>query len=360
MARCARRPPHHPGPASRPRRGRRCASRSRSHPVIGAPPPHRGPLRGPPNARSPTTTGGGSLRSLTPGYSRRRLRRQNSVPHRKPAQRTLTPRTPPQNPKYNHGFGPRTPEHAPWQHGCGMVAAGARALPQRRRKVRARQDTMVGNAHPHASSGCGRGTVPQKTRPPMARAKARVQARVKRRGKSPPPGRRRPGHGKPHRVQGQTVSAARASARAGAPSGRQEAGRPLDRVGNGAAREMAAQAHRPLGPRPRQTGPAGTGRWTELGLQIHTHPEAGLGIKPRGPLHFCAGPSPPTSSRCSQYLRRSRRRNLTATHAARRAARDSCPPACRRHTPTPPRPGAASPTAPRAGATKTARPADAP
>jgi len=51
-------------------------------------------------------------------------------------------------------------------------------------------------------------------RPPW-RARTGVAARVKRRGKSPPPGGQPPGHDKPHAVQGQTETPGRLPGRGG-------------------------------------------------------------------------------------------------------------------------------------------------
>ena len=51
-------------------------------------------------------------------------------------------------------------------------------------------------------------------RPPR-RARSGVAARVKRRGKSPPPGGQPPGHDKPHAVQGQTETPGRLPGRGG-------------------------------------------------------------------------------------------------------------------------------------------------
>ncbi len=138
---------------------------------------------------------------------------------------------------------------------------------RRQRKVRARQDTAVGNAHPPATAPFawvfrGRGTVPQRMnrRWPAPRhecAAWRDQVRVKRCGKSAPLGRRRSRHGKPRRVQGHAVSCSPGNGAAPVdPTGWRrvdrcsaateiEADLRSDHTGNRAAREMVATTDTP-------------------------------------------------------------------------------------------------------------------
>src|SRR5271170_4906142 len=77
--------------------------------------------------------------------------------------------------------------------------------------------------HKAACRGKTRGGPGRKFRPmesvtenrPPRRARTGVAARVKRRGKSPPPGGQPPGHDKPHAVQGQTETPGRLPGRGG-------------------------------------------------------------------------------------------------------------------------------------------------
>ena len=98
---------------------------------------------------------------------------------------------------------------------CAMLRAGRWSLPLRReRKVRTPQGSMPRKSR----GGSGRKSRSMESvteiRPPR-RARSGVAVRVKRRGKSPPPGGQSPGHDKPHAVQGQTETPGRLPGRGG-------------------------------------------------------------------------------------------------------------------------------------------------
>ena len=94
-------------------------------------------------------------------------------------------------------------------------ALGRWSLPLRReRKVRTPQGSMLrkvrrGRGRKSASMESVTENIPPRC------ARLGIRVRVKRRGKSPPPGERSPGHDKPHAVQGQTETPGRLSGRGG-------------------------------------------------------------------------------------------------------------------------------------------------
>ena len=76
-------------------------------------------------------------------------------------------------------------------------------------------------------------------KPPMARSQDRDQVRAKRWGKSPPRGRRRPWHGKPHLEKGH-IEEERPQGFTTRPAPSELLGRPFEAAGNGGPRSMAA------------------------------------------------------------------------------------------------------------------------
>ena len=128
--------------------------------------------------------------------------------------------------------------------------------------------------HKAACRGKTRGGSGRKSRPmesvtenrPPWRARTGVAARVKRRGKSPPPAGQPAGHDKPHAVQGQTETPGRLPGRGGNPGARlgyrSHARRETPRGGEKSRREMndhhrrafSKRAGTEFGLRPEQRG----------------------------------------------------------------------------------------------------------
>ncbi len=165
----------------------------------------------------------------------------------------------------------------------GSIAVGRWSLPPVRGRGKSEH-------HKAACRGKSRGGPGRKSRSmesvtenkPPGRARTGAAARVKRRGKSPPPGEQSPGHDKPHAVQGQTGTP-------GCLPGRGESRGPsrvsVARASRDAARRESGRSRREMNDHRR--GAFSKRRGTEFGLR----PKQRGALRETGaPLAFFGGP----------------------------------------------------------------------
>ncbi len=136
---------------------------------------------------------------------------------------------------------------------------------------------------------------------PPSGARAGLGARVKRRGKSPPPGRQRPGHDKPHAVQGQTGTPGRLPGLRRKPGARPGYRSHARSARNAARGEAGKEGKSPGEMNDHRRGALSKRPGTEFGLQPRT--KRGAPRETGAPLAFSSGSGGRWPSHFSPSLR---------------------------------------------------------